>query len=118
MPRTITAGLLVCVVCFAVTFCGAQEPKLRATLEGHKDKVCSVAFSPNGTLLVSAGWDQMVKLWDVRTGKLDAILDYRTDWLQSVTFSPDGRMVAATATTGEQHAIVLWEVITLKPRVK
>ena len=30
----------------------------------------SVAFSPDGKLAVSTGWDKMVKIWDVATGKL------------------------------------------------
>ncbi len=61
-------------------------------LEGHKDAVNSVAFSPDGSLLVSAGRDHDVIVWDVATGA-EA---YRIEEAQSASvadarFSPDGR---------------------------
>jgi WD40 repeat protein len=61
-------------------------------LEGHKDAVNSVAFSPDGKILVSAGRDHDVIAWNVATGK-EA---FRIEEAQSATvtdarFSPDGR---------------------------
>lgn len=34
-------------------------------LEGHSDAVRSVAFSPDGTRLVSGSYDNMIRVWDV-----------------------------------------------------
>jgi WD40 repeat protein len=61
-------------------------------LDGHKDAVNSVAFSPDGNVLVSAGRDHDVIAWYVATGK-EA---FRIEEAQSATvsdarFSPDGR---------------------------
>lgn len=51
--------------------------QLYQTLDGHSDRVCSVAYapsagsanSPDGQTLVSSGLDEMIKLWDGKTGE-------------------------------------------------
>ena len=35
------------------------------TLAGHRSKVASVTFSPDGRTLISTGWDRTVKVWEV-----------------------------------------------------
>ena len=69
-----------------------RTPSGAKTLEGHKDLVNSVAFSPDGRLLVSAGRDHDVIVWRVATGEEE----YRLEEAQSASvedarFSPDGR---------------------------
>jgi WD40 repeat protein len=44
-------------------------PALFRTLDGHRDSVKSVAFSPDGKHLVSTGDDRTVRLWQVETGQ-------------------------------------------------
>ena len=43
--------------------------KEQATLKGHKGRVFSVAYSPDGKTLASGSADKTIKLWDVATGK-------------------------------------------------
>ena len=40
-----------------------------ATLNGHKGRVCALAFAPDGAMLLSAGWDRRVTLWETGSGR-------------------------------------------------
>ena len=44
----------------------AQSPK---EFKGHSALVYGLAFSPDGKLLATAGFDNEVKIWDFGTGK-------------------------------------------------
>src|SRR5262249_51021586 len=61
------------------------------TLEGHTGTVSNVAFSSNGSLLVSCGNnDQTVRVWEVSTGKQVQCLQGHTAKVLAVAFLPDG----------------------------
>src|SRR5262249_46294342 len=46
-----------------------ETGEVTATLKGHAAGIWSVAFTPDGTRLVSAGEDA-VKVWDLKTGQV------------------------------------------------
>ena len=52
--------------------------------------VHAIAFSPNGTHIVSGGVDTSIKLWDVVTGQqVGEALRYDEGLVNSIAFSPD-----------------------------
>jgi len=64
---------------------------LRHSLGGP---VRSLAFHPSRTQLVSGGFDESVRLWDMRTGReLDA-LTLLGSQVDAISFSPDGALLA------------------------
>jgi WD40 repeat protein len=71
----------------------------------------SVAFSPDGALLVSAGryGDKSIKLWDVLTGAEVSTLFGHGSTVESVVFSPGGMLLASG---GWDSTVKLWDVST------
>lgn len=77
------------------------------TLEGHAEKVNSVAFSPDGSLLASGSSDGRVRLWRTNDGSLLQILEGHSDDVRSVTFTPDGDRLASGS---EDGTVRIWSV--------
>ncbi|HTK76608.1 MAG TPA: serine/threonine-protein kinase, partial [Gemmataceae bacterium] len=62
---------------------------------GHRDRVTSVAFAPDGKTLASGDASGTLRLWHVATGQeLFVLEDRRRLSISSVAFSPDGRVLA------------------------
>jgi WD40 repeat protein len=85
----------------------------RATLQGHTEAVCSVAYSPDGKTLASGSGDGTIRLWDVATGQGRATLQGHPKAVCSVAYSPDGRTLASGST---DHTIRLWDAATGQER--
>jgi WD40 repeat protein len=93
--------------------------KLRARLSGHRGRVTSIAFSPDGTLIATAARDGTARLWDAATGAHRATLTKRADprfdpygpySVTAVAFSPDGGHVAGIL-DGVAH---VWDITASK----
>src|SRR5437762_9268008 len=87
-----------------VSLTAAQAPP---ELKGHTAIVYSVAFSPDGKILATAGFDNIVKLWDFATGKELRTLTGHTGAVYCVAFSKDGTQLASSSL---DKTIRLWTV--------
>ena len=67
----------------------------------------AVALSPGGRTLAVGGWGTLVRLVDVRTGKLLHELDQAGTGAREMEFSPDGRILAVS---GWENVASLWDV--------
>lgn len=76
------------------------------TLQGHTERVQSLAYSPSGELLASGGTDGTVRLWRAVSGEPVAVLDGHRVRVLDLVFSQDGRMLA----TADLKNIRLWNI--------
>ncbi|MEV6660165.1 nSTAND1 domain-containing NTPase [Nocardia fluminea] len=83
------------------------EP-IGALMEGHETEVLRIAFSPDGTRLVSGGRDGTVRLWDTETQQqVGAEMRGHRGVVMSVAFSPDGRRVVSA---DWEKSVLIWDV--------
>ena len=97
-----------------ITTANAAKVQLLRTLEipGYQRgqlSQCSLAFSPDGRLLVGACGKNPVPVWDVQSGFLLRSLYDSSEQIVACTFSPDGSQIACG---GFDDTVTLWETNT------
>jgi WD40 repeat protein len=94
----------------------ARTDQEKVNLSGHSGFVYSLAFSPDGRILVSVAGSE-VKLWDVGTAQELMSLAGHTGAVYCAAFSPDGQTLAtAGASANGKGEIKFWRAPGPRPR--
>ena len=84
-----------------------------AVFRGHILGVNAVAFSPDGSQVVSGSDDNTLILWDVKSGEpIGEPMRGHAGEVRSVAFSPDGSRIVSGSSDG---TIILWDSKSGKP---
>lgn len=92
---------------FDIHIWSVQTGQLLDQLAGHEGPVSSLAFAPNGSLLVSGSWDRTARIWSVfdRTQTSEP-LQLQADVLD-IAIRPDSTQLAISTLDGQ---LTFWSV--------
>lgn len=89
-----------------VKFFEASGKPLAEIKSPHSDTVFGLAFSPDGTMLATAGADKFVRVFDPATGKLLKSFEGHTQHVLDVAWGPDGKRFVSV---GADDLIKIWD---------
>ncbi|MBX0327477.1 WD40 repeat domain-containing protein [Oscillochloris sp. ZM17-4] len=96
-----------------ITLWNPRSGETLGTLEGHSDKILSLAFDASGARLASGGLDKQLKIWDVATRSQSRSVDLTAPddpsipaVLESVAWSRDGSQLLM----GTSEGVLRWDV--------
>jgi RNA polymerase sigma factor (sigma-70 family) len=95
-----------------VRFLDLATGKETRQFSAHGDGIRCLALAPDGKTLVSAGGDNLVRLWDLATDR--PVHDFggkQKSFVFRIALSPDGKLLA---TLHQDYAVRLWEVVSGK----
>ncbi|MBI2929482.1 MAG: serine/threonine protein kinase, partial [Verrucomicrobia bacterium] len=82
------------------------------TLSDNPSLGVEAFFSPDARLLVASGFDPVIQIWDLATGKVIRSLRGHNGWANMTPFSPDGRRLCTFSWVGDDKTVRVWDVET------
>jgi WD40 repeat protein len=110
MPHSMAWALMAVIPLYALMGDGPVAHEV-LTLTGHRGAILTLAFSPHGDFLATAGWDGMVRTWNPSSGKQEEALGPHRGFVYSVAFNQPGTMLAVASGTNtlvSQGRITFW----------
>jgi eukaryotic-like serine/threonine-protein kinase len=100
--------LLICSASRSVLILNSETLKREhKIIYAHRFGIDAVAFSPDGSLMVSGDWRGELKVWDTSTEMVKRIYLGHNEHITSVAFSPDGSLIASASW---DKTIRLWDI--------
>lgn len=105
-----TRVFFFCFSFFSFLGWGQAELPLETVLQkGHTDYMRAYAFSSDSRFLVSGGFDNVLLLWDVQSGKQIRTFSGHTERIRTVVFSTDQQRILSV---GADNVVRVFEVLT------
>jgi len=76
-------------------------------LVGHADVATACAVTSDGRRVVSASWDQTLKVWDLASGRTETTLEGHAGWVSGCALTPDGRRVVSAS---NDKTLKVWDL--------
>ena len=92
-----------------------ESGKLLGTLREHKKPVDCIAFTLDGSLLISGGRDKRCIIWDTATKKSIGSLEGHAKGVHGISISPDGK---SAVTSSADETLVSWDLANRRPIAK
>ncbi len=81
--------------------------EIRRNSNAHEGTIWGLAFSPDGSMLLTGGSDSLVKLWNAADLSEIHVFQEHQDVINAVAFSPDGILIASTS---DDRSAKVWRV--------
>lgn len=94
---------------FDIHLWSVQTGALLDQLSGHEGPISTLAFTPDGRMLVSGSWDRTIRTWNVFDRSQSSETLQLTSDLLCVTVRPDSAQIAASTLDGQ---LTFWDVDT------
>lgn len=89
------------------SFAFGQEVELLLQ-NGHTDRVMCADYSKSGEYVVTGGMDQMIKLWEVKTGLLVRTFKGHKGMVYDIAISPDEKSIYSAS--ADDLSLIKWDL--------